>query len=108
MTREPLIFKISFSVYKSESYIDEIRNNLNENRYMIDGYDLLFLFIRSSNDSENIECIYPIFKGDEEILKLQKENMTILNNILKEKLNPSENIGIIQNIFRKLKLNRII
>lgn len=108
MSREPLIFKITLPMNTTYQDRDELMYQLKENRYMIDGYDLVFFSNYSQDYGGDIECLYPIFKGDEEILKLQKENMIILNNLLKDKLNPSENISIIRKIIRKLKLNRII
>ena len=74
MDRIPIILKITYSKHRTCSDMDKIRSNLDQNRFLIDGYDLLFLTNQSSDNSEDIECIYPVYKGDEELLKIHKEN----------------------------------
>jgi len=73
-----------------------------ENSNIIDGYHLVFV----AGYIDEIKCIYPTFIADEELMKIQKENMKLLNKLLKDKLQPQNNF--LKQILRKLKLERVI
>jgi hypothetical protein len=107
MSRQPIILKFSIENATQQTIVefndilkkDDVRN-------MIDGFDLIIFPIPGV--STDLELIYPFYKGDDEILKIQSENIKFLNKYLYDKLNPKENISIIKKIFRKIKLGRIL
>ncbi|NPV13169.1 MAG: hypothetical protein HPY57_15490 [Ignavibacteria bacterium] len=111
--RQPIIFHVCLGYGASQSDIDSMSYNLNENhRHLIDGYEFVY-YVSCSLDKNNkkstIECVYPIYKGDDELIKLHKENLKMLNQILKQKLKNKEkkDISILRRILREFKLERL-
>jgi len=93
--------------------IKQVNDDLNSNhRQLVDGYEFVF-YVSGSLDRKcketTMQCIYPTFTADDEMQKLQKDNLRLLNQLLKESLKSKdkENISILRKIFRKLKLERL-
>lgn len=107
--RQPIIFNIHCKNGSNQEVVElQQRVNNDEIKHMIDGYELIFLVLTS--DRNDIVCIYPTYIGDDELLNLQKENLRLLNTILKQKISNGEtkDVSTIRKVFRKHKLERII
>ena len=91
MIKQPIILKLCISGATPTIIMEAQQNIQNSNiRNLIDGFDLIILPIYGENT--DLELLYPIYQADEELLKIQSENIKLLNRYLMDKLNPEENI----------------
>jgi hypothetical protein len=103
MDKQELIFLVQ--VRGTQAYIDQVKEQVDKCKSLIDGFNLNFFVV--SSEQNDIKCIYPTFVGDAELMQLQKQNMKILNELLKDKFQSKEKISVIKRIFRYLKIKRI-
>ena len=91
MDKQPIILKLCIGNATQKDLLKVQENIKNSNiRNLIDGFDLIILPIYGENT--DLELLYPIYQADEELLKIQSENIKLLNRYLMDKLNPEENI----------------
>lgn len=111
--RQPIVFHVRMEYQSTQHAIEEISRELNtKHKHIVDGYEFVF-YVSGSNDvnchGTTMECIYPVYVADEEMIKLQKENIKLLNCFLKDtlKTKDKEKESLLLKIFRKFKLERL-
>lgn len=83
-----------------------------KHNHLVDGFEFVF-YVSGTLDQKKkestIECVYPTYKSDDELIKLHKQNLKMLNQMLKEKLKNKEEkeVFILRKIFRVFKLERL-